>query len=278
MPDSIGADELDLQSLVDQDDPAVDADGLDADLDVADPTEDNQDVDPSAQPPEGAQENWTPEVKAAYTKATQKYSAKVQATEAAAAAAAAKAEAAQREVEFLRSQLERSSATAAPTAPGDKDPETAQRAQMLDELFKQTPTYKAMQASLDNAQSTARSAMAAMPETFIKPGTIDKATLAQIIPELREIASRQKQLDPNTIQLIATNLAAPIQTARIQAHETAVAKARQAKKAALQKASTPSSGGLESMVKEFSGMTLEEQNSFLEQEAAKFDQQINNAG
>ncbi|HUV72982.1 MAG TPA: hypothetical protein VMW79_01615 [Anaerolineae bacterium] len=278
MPDSIGADELDLQSLVDQDDPAVDADGLDADLDVPDPEAGDPDADAAAQSSEGEQKNWTPEVKAAYTKATQKYSATVHATEAKAAAAAAKAEAAQREVEFLRSQLERSSATAAPTAPNPKDPEVAQRAQMLDELFKQTPTYKAMQASLDSTQATARSAMAAMPETFIKPGTIDKATLAQIIPELRDIASRQKQLDPNTIQLIATNLAAPIQTARIQAHETAVAKARQSKKAALQKASTPSSGGLEATVKDFGAMSLAEQDALLETMGADFDKQINDAG
>lgn len=272
MPDQASADELDLQSIIDQDDPANDTDVLDVDAVTPDPTEDNQVASVATQSDDGVQENWTPEQKAVYTKATQKYSAEVAATKAEAAAAAAAATAAQSQIEFLRNQLERAS-TPAPAKQADPEDESPEMTSRLDALFKKTPTYKAMQAGLQNAEATARSAMAATPEAFIPDGEIDKETLAEITPELRRIASQQRNLDPNTIKLIASSLATPRLTARLQAFKSAVAKARQTKKAALQKASTPSSGGLESSVKDFESMTDIEKEAFFEREFARFDKQ-----
>lgn len=268
MPENTSADELDLQSLIDQADPADIIEGADATLDATDPTEGNQNVDVGAQSTDGAKETWTPEQKVVYTQATQKYAAEVATTRAEAAAAAARADAAQNQIDYLRSQLEQ---RATPPAKVDTEDETPEFTQRLDALFKKTPTYKAMQAGLQSAETTARSAMAATPEAFIKENTIDKETLAEIIPELRRIASAQQHLDPNMIQLIAAQLAAPKLTARLQSFKTAIAKARQTKKSALQKATLPSSGGLDSMVKNFESLSDIEKEAYLEREFAHLD-------
>ena len=200
------------------------------------------DEDASEQP--GEQDKATPEemsdpkFKQGYFKGTQKWSKAAKEAQAEKDRLSAELEAARAQQELLTQQLAQRG-----QPKQEEDPAEAEAAGRLEKLLKRTPTYQA----LERDRAALRDVMASTPEAFVDESAVDSDVMKQIKPQLRQVISRMKEVDPGTIKTVAQALAAPVQAKLIQqykAEKAALAQAKKTRAARMRQAQSQSSGGM----------------------------------
>lgn len=258
------ADDLNLQADEAQAGPAgalgEESEDLDLESAVADESEA---AAPADQPDAKEQETWSPERKAAYTQATQKYSAQLKAAQAELAAAKAARESEAEKASFWKQQLEEARRPAPTKEEEPGEPASPEMVGKLEGLLKKTSLYREMQQE----KAALREFMASKPEAFVDAEEVDPDVLAEITPQLREFVNRLPHVDLQTVKLMAKGLAAPRQAKLLREHKAADAKreqARAAKRAEFQKAQTAASSGMETGVEDFGSLSEDQQEEVLE--------------